>query len=267
MKNTTIPLTIYIRTHNEESRIGAVVRRAISTGAEVIIVDDESTDKTKMIAKEAGAIVFENKWEGSGKQKRFAENLASNKWLLDIDADEILSEELVKELKILFSNPPKPGLYKIKYIIIPPFPKGSKWNYANSDWRCKLYHTDIIRIPDHIASDQFKIPNSIKVKKLANPIYHYSFLNISHEITKMNKVSSNRADGYKLKPKLILGIRILFAYPFYFMKKYFKNRMFTAGLYGFSCAAVIAMNRWFKDVKMYEKYLVKKGLNNIDDEC
>ena len=43
--------------------------------------------------------------------------------------------------------------------------------------------------------------------------------------------------------------------------------MFTAGLYGFSCAAVIAMNRWFKDVKMYEKYLVKKGLNNIDDEC
>ena len=63
MKNTTIPLTIYIRTHNEESRIGAVVRRAISTGAEVIIVDDESTDKTKMIAKEAGAIVFENKWE------------------------------------------------------------------------------------------------------------------------------------------------------------------------------------------------------------
>ena len=164
MKNTTIPLTIYIRTHNEESRIGAVVRRAISTGAEVIIVDDESTDKTKMIAKEAGAIVFENKWEGSGKQKRFAENVASNKWLLDIDADEILSEELVKELKILFSNPPKPGLYKLKYIIIPPFPKGSKWNYANSDWRCKLYHTDIIRIPDHIASISLKFRIVLRLK-------------------------------------------------------------------------------------------------------
>ena len=84
----------------------------------------------------------------------------------------------------------------------------------------------------------------------------------------MNKVSSNRADGYKLKPKkLILGIRILFAYPFYFMKKYFKKiECLQLGYMVFSCAAVIAMNRWFKDVKMYEKYLVKKGLNNIDDE-
>ena len=42
--------------------------------------------------------------------------------------------------------------------------------------------------------------------------------------------------------------------------------MYTAGLYGFSCAAVIALNRWFKDVKMYEKHLIKKGLNKIDEE-
>ena len=108
-----IPLTIYIRTHNEECRIGPVVKRALSTGAEVIVVDDGSIDRTQIIAREAGAIVFENKWEGGGKQKRFAEKMASNKWLLDLDADEILSHELVEELKKIFSNPPKPGLYKI----------------------------------------------------------------------------------------------------------------------------------------------------------
>ena len=261
-----IPLTIYIRTHNEECRIGPVVKRALSTGAEVIVVDDGSIDRTQIIAREAGAIVFENKWEGGGKQKRFAEKMASNKWLLDLDADEILSHELVEELKKIFSNPPKQGLYKINYIIIPPFPKGAIWKHANSDWKCKLYHKEIIRIPDHVASDQFKVPKGIRVKKLKNPIYHYSFLNISHEIIKMDKTSTVRAEEYKLKPKLILIIRILFAYPFYFLKKFFKNKMYTAGLYGFSCAAVIALNRWFKDVKMYEKYLIKKGLNRIDDE-
>lgn len=262
-----IPLTIYIRTHNEENRIGPVVNRALETGAEVIVVDDGSIDKTKEVAKKAGAIVFENRWEGSGKQKRFAEEMASNKWLLDIDADEILSNELVLEIKELFNTLPKPGIYKLKYIIIPPFPKGTIWKYSNSDWKCKLYHTDVIRIPDHISWDQFKISKGTPIKKLKYPIYHYSFLNISHELIKMNKTSSVRADANKLKPRLILIFRILFGYPLYFLKKYIKQKMFTAGIYGFSCAAIIALNRWLKDVKMYEKYLIKDGLNNIDDEC
>ena len=262
----TIPLTIYIRTHNEESRIGAVVKRAKETGAEIIVVDDGSADKTQDVAKEAGAIVYENKWEGSGKQKKFAENVASNQWLLDIDADEILSKKLVLEIKKLFIHPPEPGIFKLNFLIIPPFPKGCLWKNANSDWKCKLYHTDIVRIPDHKAWDQFKVPKGVNPIKLKNPIYHYSFLDISHEIDKMNKTSSVRANANKLKPKSILIFRILFAFPFYFMKKYFKNRMFTAGVYGFACAATIALNRWLKDVKMYEKYLIKKGLNNINDE-
>ena len=42
--------------------------------------------------------------------------------------------------------------------------------------------------------------------------------------------------------------------------------MFTAGIYGFACAAIIASNRWLKDVKMYEKHLIKKGINDISEK-
>ena len=114
-----IPLSIYIRTHNEEKRIGPVVKRAIQTGAEVIVIDDGSDDKTQEIAENNGAIVVQHKWAGRGKQKRFAEDIATHKWLLDIDADELLSEDLILEIINLFNNgSPDPGIYKIKYIII-----------------------------------------------------------------------------------------------------------------------------------------------------
>ena len=263
MNNVKIPLTIYIRTHNEEKRIGPVLEKALKTGAEVIIIDDGSKDKTVDIAKKLKVNVVETTWHGRGKQKRIAEDKATNKWLLDIDADEILSDELIEELKKIFTNPPSPCLYLIKYIIIPPFPEGKIWKFANVDWRCKLYHKDLVRIPNHEAWDQFKIPKGIYPIKLKNPIYHYSFFNIEHEVNKMNRASSDRANANKLKPKLWLILRILFGYPIYFSKKYLKQKMFTEGLYGFICASVIASNRWLKDVKMYEKYLEKKGINSI----
>ena len=73
---------------------------------------------------------------------------------------------LAKHLINLFNNgSPDPGIYKIKYIIIPPFPKGVQWRFSNTDWRCKFYHKDLVRIPDHPAWDQFKVPKNIKPKK------------------------------------------------------------------------------------------------------
>ena len=105
-----IPLTCYIRTLNEAKRIRPVVEKVIEIGAEVIIVDSGSTDNTREIARAAGAVVIEKKWEGNGFQKRNGEDAASNDWLLDLDADEVLSPELQAEIRALFSNgAPAPG--------------------------------------------------------------------------------------------------------------------------------------------------------------
>ena len=259
-----IPLSCYIRTLNEAANIGPVVRKVKEIGAEVIIVDSGSTDNTCDIARDAGAIVVEKKWEGNGFQKRNGEDAASNDWLLDLDADEVLSPELQNEIRAMFENSsPAPGIYALKLVTVPPVPKGTVWNNCCLAWRNKLYHKSIIRMPAHAAWDQLQIPESIKPVKLNGALLHYSFHDIEQILFKMNRVSSVRARETKLKPKGQLVIRILFAFPIYFSKKFFKQQMYRAGVYGFACAVVTAANRWLKDVKMYERHLLQNGRNEI----
>ncbi len=259
-----IPLSCYIRTKNEAKRIGPVVKAAAATGAEVVVVDSGSTDDTREIAREAGARVIEKKWEGNGFQKRHGEDAASNDWLLDLDADEVLSPELQDEIRALFANgAPEPGIYALKLVTVPPVPKGAVWKTCCLAWRNKLYHKSIVRMPAHAAWDQFKVPAGVKPWKLRGTLLHYSFRDIEQQMAKMNRVSTVRANETELKPKGLLALRILFGFPFYFHKKFVTHRMYRAGVYGFACAAVIASNRWLKDVKMYERHLGKNGRNEI----
>jgi len=260
----SIPLSCYIRTFNEAKRIGPVVSKVKEIGAEVVVVDSGSTDNTRAIAREAGAIVIERKWEGNGFQKRNGEEAASNDWLLDLDADEVLSPELQEEIRSLFADgAPEPGIYALKLVTVPPVPKGAVWYKSSIMWRNKLYHKSIARMPAHAAWDQFKVPAGIQVKKLHSALLHYSFLDIEQQVRKMNRVSTVRANETRLKSKGMLALRILFGFPFYFFKKYVSQQMFREGIYGFACAVVIASNRWLKDVKMYEIHLGKNGHNDI----
>lgn len=266
IRHGSIPLSCYIRTLNEEKRIGPVIEKVIEIGAEVIIVDCGSTDRTREIAEAAGAKVIVKEWQGNGFQKRNGEDAASHDWLLDLDADEVLSEELQQEIRTLFtSGAPAPGIYSLKLVPVPPVPKGVIWHKSNLAWRNKLYHKSIVRMPEHAAWDQFDLPAGVKPCKLNGALLHYAFLDLAQQVDKCNKSSTVRSKETKLKAKGYLALRILFGFPIYFSKGYFKLQMFRQGIYGFSCAVIVAANRWLKDVKMYELHLAKDGRNEIAD--
>lgn len=259
-----IPFSCYIRTLNEAARIGPVVRKVKELGAEVIVVDSGSTDGTREVARDAGARVIGKAWEGNGFQKRHGEDAASHDWLLDLDADEILSPELQEEIRALFRNgEPAPGIFSLNLVTVPPVPKGAVWDKCRPTWYDKIYHKSVARMPAHAAYDHFKVPENIQPRRLKGSLYHYSFRDIEQQVAKMNRVSTVRANETKLKPKHVLAVRILFGFPVYFFKKLVLHRMYRAGIYGFACAAVIASNRWMKDVKMYERHLAKNGRNTV----
>jgi glycosyltransferase involved in cell wall biosynthesis len=91
-------LSVVIITHNEEANIGrtlASVQPLVADGkGEIIVVDSGSTDHTVEIAKSFGAKVFVEDWKGYAAQKNSAIDKAEGEWILSLDADEEVDEEL-----------------------------------------------------------------------------------------------------------------------------------------------------------------------------
>ncbi len=252
------PVSCYIRTLNEERMIERVIRAAFLFVDEVVIVDSGSTDRTKEIAEAAGATVVEQPWLGNGCQKRVGEERCRNDWLLDLDADEIVTPELADAMRALFANGvPEKSVYEIELVTVPPY--GERWSNFSLAYRRKLYDRRAIRMPDHKAWDQLEVSKDTPIGRLKGALDHYSFKNMAHVISKLNKVSGVRANESRLKSRLSVTLRVLFAMPIYFLRHYFLRGLWRGGLYGFAIAWAAAIGRWLRDVKMLEMHLRTEG--------
>ena len=257
------PVSCYIRTLNEERMIERVVKAVLQAVDEVVIVDSGSTDRTKEIAIAAGAVVHNQPWLGNGTQKRAAEELCRNDWLLDLDADEVVTPELSASIRALFDNgePPRP-IYELELVTVPPF--GRRWSNFSLSYRRKIYDRRVIRMPEHKAWDQLEVPKNLKVARLPGALDHYAFRDIAAKITKWNNVSGVRARESRLKSRHSVTIRVIFALPVYFLKKFILRGLWRAGLYGFAVAVSAAFGRWLRDVKMLEIYLTADEIAGRD---
>ena len=252
MTVTRPPVSAYIRTLNEERMIADVVRAALQVADEAVVIDSGSTDRTVALARDAGARVIEQQWLGNGKQKRAAEEACRNDWLLDLDADEIVTPALAQEITALFAEgEPAARIYRTDLALVPPV--GKPWLHFGQQKRHKLYDRRVVRQPDHEAWDQFEIPAGVAVGRLREPILHHAFAGAAGFMGKLNKHSSVRAEVLPLKPAPVLALRIVFGLPIYFAKKYLLQQYFRGGVYGFALAMMSAQGRWLKDAKMWER--------------
>ena len=257
MSEQTAPVSCYIRSLNEALIIGRTVAAVRDLVDEVVIVDSGSTDATVAVAEAAGARVIHQDWFGYGCQKRFAEDQCRNDFLLDLDADEIVSPALAEEIRALFATGPPPrSIYELKLVTVPPV--GKPWTNSAVRHRRKLYDRRVVRAPDHKAWDQFDIPAGIQVGRLAGELHHHSFRDLAHLVEKLNKASSNSArDGRQLGSVAVV-CRVLFALPFYFLRHLLLRGLFRVGIYGIAVAGISAYGRWLRDAKMCERILADR---------
>lgn len=94
-------ITATIITLNEERVIGNCLRSIRDRVDEIVVVDSGSTDRTVEIARATADLVVEHPFEDFSKQKNFAATLATNSWIFNIDADELMSDELKARLSLL----------------------------------------------------------------------------------------------------------------------------------------------------------------------
>ena len=103
MTQPPLPLSVFIIARNEADRIVPTIRAVRDLTDDLVVVNSGSTDETRGLAAGHGARVIENAWPGYGPQKRFAEDQCRHRWLLNLDADEVVPPDLAQEIRGLFA--------------------------------------------------------------------------------------------------------------------------------------------------------------------
>jgi glycosyltransferase involved in cell wall biosynthesis len=115
-----LDLTIAIPVRNEETNLpGCLKAIGNNLAQKIVVIDSESTDRTREIAQKFGAEIINFKWNGKFPKKRnwFLQNHTPvTRWILFLDADEYLTENFKKELRDKLSGSDKAG-YWLKYSI------------------------------------------------------------------------------------------------------------------------------------------------------
>lgn len=251
----SVPISCYIRAKNEERLIAKVIKAALQVADEVVVVDSGSTDRTIELSQAASARVVKAPWLGGGKQKRLGEDACKHDWVLDLDADEIVTPELAAEIRALFANGQEPpcNVYQFKLVTKPPV--GEPWWNAAVVYRNRFYDRRKIHARDHAGWDQLEIPPDWTIGKFQAPILHCSFGDLHQLQDKFNRTSSSRARDTKLKPFWYVALRLVAARPWYFLHHYLMRGLWRAGWYGLAVANIAAHGRWLKDAKMMEAHL------------
>ncbi|HZX62804.1 MAG TPA: glycosyltransferase family 2 protein, partial [Bacteroidales bacterium] len=101
-------LSVIIITHNEEENILRCILSVKDLADEILVVDSFSSDRTVEICNASGCKVISHEFEGYGQQKQFGVEQAGNDWILSLDADEVVTDELKQEIRTLMQKEPIP---------------------------------------------------------------------------------------------------------------------------------------------------------------
>lgn len=243
-------LSVYLVTLNEEQRIGKTLEAASKVADEIIVVDSGSTDKTCELAQSYGAKVIFHKWKNISSQKRYAQNQCQYDFVLTLDADEVLSDELIKEINALKKNPAFKA-YQLKISDMYPGDKHPAF-FAKSYSLIRLYDKNFATMPDDLTHDRVVLQPGVQVGKLNGKIYHYSYVSLKKTWDKYNDFTDELLKTMLVTGKTYPTWRLWVEFPYQFFRYYFFKRQFLHGKFGFINAVTLAYFRFLKIAKWHE---------------
>jgi len=248
------PVSVFIIAKNEADRIHRVIDAVSEWADEVIVVDSGSTDETVQVAERCGARVFFREWTGYGPQKVFAESLCRNTWVLNLDADEEVSEKLGAEIRqALASATPAHSAYRLPILPLYPFQQsGHRWTAFHKPVR--LYRRDCAGFKDHPVHDSV-IVRSGSIGTFREPVLHRSFRSLSHHVDKVNSYSSAQSESLFEAGREPSGLIILLTPFAAFFKQLLLRREFVNGVDGIIVSYMYAFQRFIRLAKTRERFL------------
>lgn len=250
-------LSVFIITCNEERVLDKCLNK-LSWVNEVVVVDSGSTDATLEICKKYGVKVFHKDFEGFGAQKQFALEKTTFNWVLSLNADELLSDDLIAEIQETLKSPLNcNGFYlKRKLVFL-----GKIFEYGpdSKQYTLRLFKKNMGKFDGKKVNERIIIEG--KSARLQNNFLHLSNKSLDSYIEKLSKYAAIYAEGEYLKNKKYSVLNIIIKVKLEFFKKYFLELNFLNGKEGFYWAYFAAYYLGLKCIKTNEQYkLVKKQL-------
>ena len=250
-----ISLSIAIATYNEEANLEKCLEAVKDIADEIVIVDGSSTDNTVKIAKKykAKVVVTDNPpIFHINKQK--AIDLCRGDWILQLDADEVVTKDLKREMMVIIGDGSGISAYWVK-----------RRNYFLGKWLKKggQYPDPVIRffkngqafLPCKSVHEQIQVNG--EVGWLKNDMLHYSVPTFSRYLTNSNRYTSLTASELKEK-KVVINLPNSIKYIVYmplktFFLLYFRHKGFVDGFSGFVFALFSGLHYAISYVKLWEK--------------
>ena len=239
-------ISVTVITRDEEKNIFDCLK-SVEWADEIIVVDSESRDRTVELAKQFTDKIFIRKWEGYVPQKRYALSLASNEWVLSLDADERITPELKEE--IINLSPGEFSGFKIrrKNFLLKKEITSCGWE---KDYQLRLFKKNMTDLNERLIHEKFVAQG--KIGTLKNPIIHYTFSSFSEYFSKINHYTSLKAQELIQKKKRV-GAWTIFSHTVSAFFAFFIARQgFKDGVYGLIISLLHSVSTMMNYIKLWE---------------
>lgn len=246
-------ITVTILTKNAERTLFSTLK-GLAAFDRVLLLDTGSTDTTLHIAKGfSNTTIHETPFLGFGNLHNLAASLAKTDWILSIDSDEVMSDQLSCEILSLSLDP--------QFVYALP-----RYNYFNGKrMKCCGWHPDIpVRLYSkkmtsfsQDAVHEKVLSKNLTTMTLNHPLYHYSYHSISDLLRKMELYTTLFAEQNGKKQKASLSTAL--SHSLYtFCKSYFFQRGITHGKEGMILSLYKAHTALYKYLKLWEQNALEK---------
>lgn len=228
-------ISVVVITLNEEENIERCLG-SLAFADEIVVVDSFSTDRTVELARKFTDKVEQREFTGYSDQKSYAMSLAKGDWVLIVDADEVVTGDLAKEIVSAVKSGDCDGykMPRISYFLGRPM-RQCGWY---PDYQLRLARKERARFAERLVHETLEVDG--RCGTLRNDLLHHSYRDMDDYLRKMAAYSRAAA-----RQKLFDGGRfrladMLFRPGFTFFRKYVLQLGFAAGLRGFMLSGLSA---------------------------
>lgn len=257
-------ISVVISAYNESQKIRDCLKSVKSIADEIIVVDNSSNDGTGTIAKSYGAKVFKrlnNLMLNVNKNYGFSK--ARNEWVLNLDADERVTEDLRSEIMTLFEKdvPDQISGFLIprKNIIFGKWIEHTGWY---PDFQLRLFRRSKGKFLEKHVHEQLSVEGD--VERLVNPMLHESYATVREFLLKFFIIyAPNEADQLIKNQSYTFAVTDFISRPFNeFIKRYYADKGYKDGLHGLVLSFLMAFYHFVVVCFVWER---KKFVSNVSN--